>query len=110
MISPDGELSHKSTVFLDRHPLCGVEIVNCYRDGFLPEKPRHIDPEAATEKTPCTLHPKPRTLNNNPPRVRILDVIDLVIVAYFSLEFLVRIGVSTNKIYFCRRALNSPYT
>ena len=32
-------------MFFDRHPFATYEIVNCYRDGFLPVKPPHIPVE-----------------------------------------------------------------
>lgn len=34
-----------SVIFLDRHPFATCEIVNCYRDGFLPVKPPNIPME-----------------------------------------------------------------
>lgn len=40
-----GALHKKSVIFLDRHPFATYEIVNCYRDGFLPVKPPHIPME-----------------------------------------------------------------
>jgi len=39
---PGGDLHTKSVLFIDRHPFATYEIVNCYRDGFLPVKPQHI--------------------------------------------------------------------
>lgn len=42
---PGGELHRKSVMFFDRHPFATYEIVNCYRDGFLPVKPPHIPVE-----------------------------------------------------------------
>jgi hypothetical protein len=42
---PGGELHRKSVHFIDRHPFATSEIVNCYRDGFLPVKPPHIPVE-----------------------------------------------------------------
>jgi hypothetical protein len=37
-----GDLRTKSVLFIDRHPFATYEIVNCYRDGFLPVQPPHI--------------------------------------------------------------------
>jgi hypothetical protein len=41
----DDRLVLNSVIFLDRHPFATYEIVNCYRDGFLPVKPPHIPME-----------------------------------------------------------------
>jgi len=40
-----GQLFKKSVHFIDRHPFATCEIVNCYRDGFLPVKPPNIPVE-----------------------------------------------------------------
>eukprot|EP00960_Hanusia_phi_P040212 754311-Hanusia_phi.AAC.2 len=43
--NPTHELFRKGFIFLDRHPFAAVEIVNSYRDGFIPVKPPHIASE-----------------------------------------------------------------
>ena len=48
---PGGDLHKKSVLFIDRHPFATCEIVNCYRDGFLPVKPPHIPFEVRAHRT-----------------------------------------------------------
>uniref|UniRef100_A0A7S4H881 Ion transport domain-containing protein n=1 Tax=Guillardia theta TaxID=55529 RepID=A0A7S4H881_GUITH len=43
--NPNHDLFRKGFIFLDRHPFAAVEIVNSYRDGFIPVKPPHIASE-----------------------------------------------------------------
>eukprot|EP00290_Baffinella_frigidus_P022953 CAMPEP_0180257190 /NCGR_PEP_ID=MMETSP0987-20121128/41696_1 /TAXON_ID=697907 /ORGANISM="non described non described, Strain CCMP2293" /LENGTH=77 /DNA_ID=CAMNT_0022226497 /DNA_START=42 /DNA_END=272 /DNA_ORIENTATION=- len=42
---PSGELFSQSHVHIDRHPIAFVEILNAYRNGFLPVEPPNIAPE-----------------------------------------------------------------
>lgn len=52
---PGGDLQIKSVLFIDRHPFATYEIVNCYRDGFLPVKPPHIPFEVIMSSTRARL-------------------------------------------------------
>ena len=45
VLEEDGPLFYSDKVYLDRHPLAFVEILNAYREGVIAEQPTHIAPE-----------------------------------------------------------------
>ena len=45
VLEENGPLFYSDKVYLDRHPLAFVEILNAYREGVIAEQPTHIAPE-----------------------------------------------------------------
>jgi hypothetical protein len=45
VLEEDGALFYSDKVYLDRHPLAFVEILNAYREGVIAQQPLHIAPE-----------------------------------------------------------------